>query len=152
MIPRLWIITCIDVLHFKYAFMIQTSYKWYDYSIEMQTMHLYIFNMLLCTWKLHQNYISKCLEAKEKSITQLNEEGEDLMEQNHPGKNVIGVITSHLLKHLQSKTSSGGCHRHHGMSFFLQCITVLHYRVVCSNYGTEKLWSDISFHIFSEHS
>lgn len=89
--------------------------------------------------KLHQNFLSKCLEAKEKSVTQLNEEGEELIEQNHPGKNVIGVITSHLLENVQSKTSSGGCHRHHGMSFVcVQCITVLHYRVVWSNYDTKK--------------
>uniref|UniRef100_A0A673IPX5 SH3 domain-containing protein n=1 Tax=Sinocyclocheilus rhinocerous TaxID=307959 RepID=A0A673IPX5_9TELE len=39
----------------------------------------------------YENFISKCLEAKEKSITQLNEDGEELIEQNHPGKNVIGA-------------------------------------------------------------
>ncbi|XP_056096574.1 periplakin [Rhinichthys klamathensis goyatoka] len=39
----------------------------------------------------YENFISKCLESKEKTITQLNEDGEELMEQNHPGKNVIGA-------------------------------------------------------------
>ncbi|KAK9977832.1 hypothetical protein ABG768_019624 [Culter alburnus] len=39
----------------------------------------------------YENFISKCLESKEKTITQLNEDGEELIEQNHPGKNVIGA-------------------------------------------------------------
>ncbi|XP_051995690.1 LOW QUALITY PROTEIN: periplakin [Xyrauchen texanus] len=39
----------------------------------------------------YENFISKCLESKEKTITQLNEDGEELVEQNHPGKNVIGA-------------------------------------------------------------
>ncbi|KAK7167938.1 hypothetical protein R3I94_002106 [Phoxinus phoxinus] len=39
----------------------------------------------------YENFISKCLESKEKTITQLNEDGEEFIEQNHPGKNVIGA-------------------------------------------------------------
>ncbi|KAI7803000.1 periplakin [Triplophysa rosa] len=39
----------------------------------------------------YENFISKCLESKEKTVTQLNEDGEQLIEQNHPGKNVIGA-------------------------------------------------------------
>ncbi|XP_073713246.1 periplakin isoform X1 [Misgurnus anguillicaudatus] len=39
----------------------------------------------------YENFISKCLEPKEKTITQLNEDGELLVEQNHPGKNVVAA-------------------------------------------------------------
>lgn len=39
----------------------------------------------------YENFISKCLESKEKTVTQLNEDGEELIEQNHPGKNVIAA-------------------------------------------------------------
>ncbi|XP_077069203.1 periplakin isoform X2 [Siphateles boraxobius] len=39
----------------------------------------------------YENFISKCLESKEKTITLLNEDGEEFIEQNHPGKNVIGA-------------------------------------------------------------
>ncbi|KAK2914423.1 hypothetical protein Q8A67_002822 [Cirrhinus molitorella] len=39
----------------------------------------------------YENYISECLVSKEKTIVQLNEDGEELIEQNHLGKNVIGA-------------------------------------------------------------
>ncbi|XP_066499036.1 periplakin [Hoplias malabaricus] len=37
----------------------------------------------------YENFISKSLEAKETAITKLNDDGEKLIAQNHPGKNVI---------------------------------------------------------------
>ena len=38
-----------------------------------------------------QNFISKCLESKETTITKLNDDGEKLTAAEHPGKNVIEV-------------------------------------------------------------
>lgn len=38
-----------------------------------------------------QNFISKCLESKEATITKLNDDGEKLIAAEHPGKNVIEV-------------------------------------------------------------
>lgn len=38
-----------------------------------------------------QNFISKCLESKEATITKLNDDGEKLIASEHPGKNVIEV-------------------------------------------------------------
>uniref|UniRef100_A0A3Q0SGZ2 Periplakin n=1 Tax=Amphilophus citrinellus TaxID=61819 RepID=A0A3Q0SGZ2_AMPCI len=37
----------------------------------------------------YENFISKCLETKEATITKLNEDGEKLIASDHPGKNVI---------------------------------------------------------------
>ncbi|XP_062874691.1 periplakin isoform X2 [Trichomycterus rosablanca] len=37
----------------------------------------------------YENFISKCLESKEATITKLGDDGEKLMAQDHPGKNVI---------------------------------------------------------------
>ncbi|KAM3864041.1 periplakin, partial [Diretmus argenteus] len=37
----------------------------------------------------YQNFISKCLESKEATITKLNDDGEKLIAAEHPGKNVI---------------------------------------------------------------
>ncbi|KAG7282261.1 hypothetical protein CRUP_033788 [Coryphaenoides rupestris] len=37
----------------------------------------------------YENFISKCLEAKEATITKLNDDGENLISSGHPGKNVI---------------------------------------------------------------
>uniref|UniRef100_A0A8C4ZQZ0 Desmoplakin SH3 domain-containing protein n=1 Tax=Gadus morhua TaxID=8049 RepID=A0A8C4ZQZ0_GADMO len=37
----------------------------------------------------YENFISKCLESKEATITKLNDDGETLMASGHPGKNVI---------------------------------------------------------------
>ncbi|XP_067249947.1 periplakin-like [Chanodichthys erythropterus] len=41
--------------------------------------------------KQYEDFISKCLESKEKTIDQLNKDGEELIEQNHPAKNTIGA-------------------------------------------------------------
>uniref|UniRef100_A0AAR2KHQ2 Desmoplakin SH3 domain-containing protein n=1 Tax=Pygocentrus nattereri TaxID=42514 RepID=A0AAR2KHQ2_PYGNA len=37
----------------------------------------------------YENFITKCLESKEATITKLNDDGEKLIAQDHPGKNVI---------------------------------------------------------------
>ncbi|XP_076609734.1 periplakin [Chaetodon auriga] len=37
----------------------------------------------------YENFISKCLESKEATITKLNDDGEKLVAADHPGKNVI---------------------------------------------------------------
>ncbi|XP_076000185.1 periplakin [Genypterus blacodes] len=37
----------------------------------------------------YENFISKCLESKESTITKLNDDGEKLIAAEHPGKNVI---------------------------------------------------------------
>uniref|UniRef100_A0A3B4AJC5 Desmoplakin SH3 domain-containing protein n=1 Tax=Periophthalmus magnuspinnatus TaxID=409849 RepID=A0A3B4AJC5_9GOBI len=37
----------------------------------------------------YENFISKCLESKEGTITKLNDDGEKLIAADHPGKNVI---------------------------------------------------------------
>ncbi|XP_043091063.1 periplakin [Puntigrus tetrazona] len=58
----------------------RTAYDWSDNNLDYPARK-----------RQYENFISKCLEAKEKSITQLNEDGEELIEQNHPGKNVIGA-------------------------------------------------------------
>lgn len=48
---------------------------------------------------LSQNFISKCLEPKEATITKLNEDGEKLTAAEHPGKNVIEVnLCPHFLQ------------------------------------------------------
>lgn len=50
-----------------------------------------------------QNFISKCLESKEATITKLNDDGEKLIAAEHPGKNVIEVKNQPL---------TPGRHRH----------------------------------------
>ncbi|KAM6966642.1 periplakin [Tautogolabrus adspersus] len=37
----------------------------------------------------YENFISKCLESKEATVTKLNDDGEKLVASDHPGKNVI---------------------------------------------------------------
>ncbi|KAM4530554.1 periplakin [Odontesthes bonariensis] len=37
----------------------------------------------------YENFISKCLESKEATVTKLNDDGEKLIAADHPGKNVI---------------------------------------------------------------
>uniref|UniRef100_A0A8C4FF14 Periplakin n=1 Tax=Dicentrarchus labrax TaxID=13489 RepID=A0A8C4FF14_DICLA len=37
----------------------------------------------------YENFISKCLESKEATVTKLNDDGEKLIATDHPGKNVI---------------------------------------------------------------
>lgn len=39
--------------------------------------------------KQYENFISKCLEPKEATVTKLNDDGEKLLAAGHPGKNVI---------------------------------------------------------------
>lgn len=39
----------------------------------------------------YENFISKCLESKEATITKLNDDGEKLIASDHPGKNVISA-------------------------------------------------------------
>ncbi|XP_035036456.2 periplakin [Hippoglossus stenolepis] len=41
----------------------------------------------------YENFISKCLESKEATVTKLNDDGEKLMAADHPGKNVIEAHT-----------------------------------------------------------
>lgn len=50
-----------------------------------------IFSLLCTSVCSQQNFISKCLESKEATITSLNEDGEKLIASEHPGKNVIEV-------------------------------------------------------------
>lgn len=38
-----------------------------------------------------QNFIGKCLESKEATITKLNDDGERMIAAGHPGKNVVEV-------------------------------------------------------------
>ncbi|KAM9346407.1 periplakin [Symphorus nematophorus] len=39
--------------------------------------------------KQYENFIGKCLESKEATVTKMNEDGEKLIASDHPGKNVI---------------------------------------------------------------
>uniref|UniRef100_A0A671UZ10 Periplakin n=1 Tax=Sparus aurata TaxID=8175 RepID=A0A671UZ10_SPAAU len=41
----------------------------------------------------YENFISKCLESKEATVTKLNDDGEKLIASDHPGKNVIAAHT-----------------------------------------------------------
>uniref|UniRef100_A0AAY4CCY9 Periplakin n=1 Tax=Denticeps clupeoides TaxID=299321 RepID=A0AAY4CCY9_9TELE len=41
----------------------------------------------------YENFIGKCLESKEATITKLNDDGEKLIAQGHPGKNLIEAHT-----------------------------------------------------------
>uniref|UniRef100_A0A8C2CNV1 Periplakin n=1 Tax=Cyprinus carpio TaxID=7962 RepID=A0A8C2CNV1_CYPCA len=58
----------------------RTAYDWSDNNLDYPARK-----------RQYENFISKCLESKEKTVTQLNEDGEELIEQNHPGKNVIAA-------------------------------------------------------------
>lgn len=49
---------------------------------------------------LTQNFISKCLESKEGTITKLSEDGEKLIAQGHPGKNVIEVQSDYSYNYM----------------------------------------------------
>lgn len=40
-----------------------------------------------------KNFIGKCLESKEATVTKVNDDGEKLIASEHPGKNVIEVQT-----------------------------------------------------------
>ncbi|KAM9391816.1 periplakin [Pholidichthys leucotaenia] len=54
------------------------SYDWSDTNLDYPSRQ-----------RQYENFISKCLESKEATITKLNEEGERMIAANHPGKNVI---------------------------------------------------------------
>ncbi|XP_059414392.1 periplakin-like [Carassius carassius] len=58
----------------------RTTYDWSDNNLDYPSRK-----------RQYENFISKCLESKEKTVTKLNDDGEELIEQNHPGKNVIGA-------------------------------------------------------------
>uniref|UniRef100_A0A3P8Y233 Periplakin n=1 Tax=Esox lucius TaxID=8010 RepID=A0A3P8Y233_ESOLU len=54
------------------------SYDWSDTNLDFPARQ-----------RQYENFISKSLESKEASVTQLNEDGEKLIAAGHPGKNVI---------------------------------------------------------------
>ncbi|KAM8824562.1 periplakin [Synchiropus picturatus] len=58
------------------------NYDWSDTNLDYPTRQRH-----------YENFISKCLEGKEANITKLNEDGEKLIAQDHPGKNVIEAHT-----------------------------------------------------------
>ncbi|KAM9780458.1 periplakin [Neosynchiropus ocellatus] len=58
------------------------NYDWSDANLDYPTRQ-----------RQYENFISKCLEGKEANITKMNEDGEKLIAQNHPGKNVIEAHT-----------------------------------------------------------
>ncbi|XP_020499892.1 periplakin [Labrus bergylta] len=54
------------------------SYDWSDNNLDYPARQ-----------RQYENFISKCLESKEATITKLNDDGEKLVASDHPGKNVI---------------------------------------------------------------
>ncbi|XP_030646106.1 periplakin [Chanos chanos] len=54
------------------------SYDWSDNNLDYPARK-----------RQYENFIGKCLESKEATVTKLNDDGEKLLENNHPGKNVI---------------------------------------------------------------
>ncbi|XP_042360413.1 periplakin [Plectropomus leopardus] len=56
----------------------RVNYDWSDTNLEYKTRQ-----------KQYENFIGKCLESKEATITKLNDDGEKLIAAEHPGKNVI---------------------------------------------------------------
>lgn len=64
-------------------------------GMEMQTAYIkwasVQSSLLSASVSPQQNFISKCLESKEATITKLNDDGEKLIAAEHPGKNVIEV-------------------------------------------------------------
>ncbi|XP_031726931.1 periplakin [Anarrhichthys ocellatus] len=56
----------------------RSSYDWSDANLDYPARQ-----------RQYENFISKCLESKEASVTKLNEDGEKLIASEHPGKNVI---------------------------------------------------------------
>uniref|UniRef100_A0A3Q4HD13 Periplakin n=1 Tax=Neolamprologus brichardi TaxID=32507 RepID=A0A3Q4HD13_NEOBR len=63
----------------------------------------------------YENFISKCLESKEGTITKLNDDGEKLIASDHPGKNVLEVPTitfdSFIARSRLGSGSTGICGR-----------------------------------------
>lgn len=54
------------------------NYDWSDNNLDYPTRQ-----------KQYENFISKCLESKEATVTKVNDDGEKLVASDHPGKNVI---------------------------------------------------------------
>ncbi|KAL0993561.1 hypothetical protein UPYG_G00109790 [Umbra pygmaea] len=54
------------------------NYDWSDNNLDFPARQ-----------RQYENFISKCLESKEAAVTKLNEDGEKLIADGHPGKNVI---------------------------------------------------------------
>uniref|UniRef100_A0A674NPI3 Periplakin n=1 Tax=Takifugu rubripes TaxID=31033 RepID=A0A674NPI3_TAKRU len=54
------------------------NYDWSDTNLDYSARQ-----------KQYENFISKCLEPKEATVTKLNDDGEKLIAAEHPGKNVI---------------------------------------------------------------
>ncbi|CAB1350232.1 unnamed protein product [Coregonus sp. 'balchen'] len=54
------------------------NYDWSDTNLDFPARQ-----------RQYENFISKCLESKEATVTQLNDDGDKLISTNHPGKNVI---------------------------------------------------------------
>uniref|UniRef100_A0A8C7HIQ6 Periplakin n=1 Tax=Oncorhynchus kisutch TaxID=8019 RepID=A0A8C7HIQ6_ONCKI len=54
------------------------NYDWSDTNLDYPARH-----------RQYENFISKCLESKEATVTKLNDDGDKLIAANHPGKNVI---------------------------------------------------------------
>ncbi|XP_008327408.1 periplakin [Cynoglossus semilaevis] len=54
------------------------NYDWSDVNLDFPARQ-----------RQYENFISKCLESKEATITKLNDDGEKLVASDHPGKNVI---------------------------------------------------------------
>ncbi|KAL2101515.1 hypothetical protein ACEWY4_003276 [Coilia grayii] len=58
------------------------GYDWSDTNLDYPTRK-----------RQYENFIGKCLESKEATITKLNDDGEKLIAQDHPAKNVIEAHT-----------------------------------------------------------
>ncbi|KAI4891546.1 hypothetical protein NFI96_027827, partial [Prochilodus magdalenae] len=56
----------------------RVSYDWSDANLDYPARK-----------RQYENFITKCLESKEGTITKLNDDGEKLISQDHPGKNII---------------------------------------------------------------
>ncbi|KAM4635298.1 periplakin [Polymixia lowei] len=56
----------------------RTNYDWSDSNLDYPARQ-----------RQYENFISKCLESKEATVTKLNDDGEKLIASEHPGKNVI---------------------------------------------------------------
>ncbi|XP_035771080.1 periplakin [Neolamprologus brichardi] len=81
----------------------------------------------------YENFISKCLESKEGTITKLNDDGEKLIASDHPGKNVLEVPTitfdSFIARSRLGSGSTGICDFRssvHVMNMFSCPLTLLH--------------------------
>ncbi|KAK3519760.1 hypothetical protein QTP70_003905 [Hemibagrus guttatus] len=62
-----------------------TMYDWSDANLDYPA----------CK-RQYEDFISKCLESKEGTITKLSEDGEKLNAQGHPGKHVIEIVHMNL--------------------------------------------------------